>query len=622
MLRPLQTGSLLAPGSVLGGDFVIVRLLGSGGMGSVYVAEQKSTGKLRALKVMHRDIAPNTTLQRRFEQEARVGAQIKSGHIVEVVAAGIDGETELPFIIMELLEGVDLRTHIATAGALPVPEVRRLFEQLCHGMAAAHAGGIVHRDLKPENIFLARPNQAGAVESVVKVLDFGIAKLASEATTQATAAIGSPLWMAPEQTAPGPVTPAADVWALGLIAYELLTGQHFWRAAILPTATPMHLLREIVLEPIQPASERAAERGHTTLPAGFDAWFARCVDRDPKARFADAGEAWQAMQRFMTNGTGNTGFSVRPPSSGPEALAATLAADHPSMAPPPSRSRLAETPLAISGASVPPAASASVAQVVHAAQAAAPSTGTRASIASWLALALGAGGLVGGVAIARRAPAPRVNDTAAALSMGAPAASAAIGSTSSPPVPAAASSAPPPALTLPVAPPPRPPSVGLPPVVPVPVAPEPPPKAPRQTVAARSDGFSDPADGSRRGAGNATPFVATIQGHRVRLLTRLVSNNGNVADDVVRGAVDWSSWEYQRCYEGAFGSAKTFPDGTVTVAFDILDQLPRHAALQASTFDSPVVGDCVTRTLGAQTMNAARSQGMGHVVYAFKFVAD
>lgn len=533
---------MLAAGTVLGGDFVVVRLLGSGGMGAVYVVEQTSTGKLRALKVMHRDIAPNEEMQRRFEQEARVGAKIRSGHVVEVVAAGVDEATSLPFLVMELLDGVDLRTHVKRTGPLPAVEVRRIFEQLCHGVGAAHTAGVVHRDLKPENIFLARPNQAGSVSSVVKVLDFGIAKLASEAGTQATAAVGSPLWMAPEQTAPGPVTPAADVWALGLIAYELLTGTHFWRTASLPTATPMHLLREIVLEPIPAASERGGAR----LPDGFDAWFARCVVRDPKARFADAGELWGAMRDLLPPGTYVVSSSSRP-SEGSEALAATAPLDDAIVTDEAIRTP-SKTPMAVVAATDPAPEHPSTTQTAVRGQSSRAVLGVAATIA--------VAGLLGGVAVARR--------------------------------PSESS------------------------VVPVPAS----------SRSASAEDFDDPDDEARvtRDGLPATPYMATVQGHHVRLFTHLVNNASNVSDDVVRKAVEWSAWQYQRCYESTYRSSKELPGGTVTVGFDILDQLPRHAAREGSTFDSTVMDTCVVRTLSGQTINAAGPKGAGHVTYAFKFV--
>jgi hypothetical protein len=128
-------------------------------------------------------------------------------------------------------------------------------------------------------------------------------------------------------------------------------------------------------------------------------------------------------------------------------------------------------------------------------------------------------------------------------------------------------------------------------------------------------GFSDPTD--RNG-----PVLWKVQDRHVRLFTRLVSNDSNVADPVVRNAIEWSSWEYLRCYERLLAGAKDLPEGTVVVVFDILNQLPRHAALVSSTIESPAFNDCVVRTLIGQTINAAGPDGRGHVVHAFRFVPN
>jgi hypothetical protein len=130
---------------------------------------------------------------------------------------------------------------------------------------------------------------------MVKVLDFGIAKIVAEASTKQTAAMGSPIWMAPEQADQSPITPGTDVWALGLIAFFLITGRPYWRCAVDEAPTIPQILKEVLFEPIVPASTRSAERG-TTLPASFDAWFARCVARDAQQRFPNASEAGAALR--------------------------------------------------------------------------------------------------------------------------------------------------------------------------------------------------------------------------------------------------------------------------------------------------------------------------------------
>ncbi|WP_437840551.1 serine/threonine-protein kinase [Sorangium sp. So ce1153] len=297
------TAAPLSPGTVLGGDFRIVRPLSQGGMGAVLVAEQISTGKPRAVKLMHAQLAQDPRFRERFEQEARVGARIESDHVVEVVAAGVDPATQTPWLAMELLEGADLSAVVAQRGPLPPDEVRELTGQLCHALAAAHRAGVVHRDLKPENVFIARPRQQN-VRFKVKVLDFGVAKVVAEtrASSLMTASVGTPLWMAPEQTELAvQVTPASDVWALGLLVYYLLTARLYWvEPSRGQSASVMSLLREVLFGPLDPPSARAALQGCAHLiPPGFDAWFARCVARDVRARFADAGQAMAALDPVL-----------------------------------------------------------------------------------------------------------------------------------------------------------------------------------------------------------------------------------------------------------------------------------------------------------------------------------
>jgi TPR repeat protein/tRNA A-37 threonylcarbamoyl transferase component Bud32 len=287
---------VLAPGAVFAGDYTIERPLAEGGMGSVYIVRQTSTGARRALKLMHRELVRDARLRQRFEQEARVGALIESDHVVQVLGAGVDEATGMPWLVMELLVGEDLSKLLEARGALPSVEARDVFAQFTHAVAAAHRVGIVHRDLKPENVFVAVAQREG-MERLVKVLDFGIAKVVAEARATTTQALGTPSWMAPEQTEPhSPITPAADVWAIGLIAFRMLVGKHFWVSANSETSTATMVLREAVIDPIPPASVRAAQYGRAELlPPGFDAWFSRCVARDVRARFQDAGTARDAF---------------------------------------------------------------------------------------------------------------------------------------------------------------------------------------------------------------------------------------------------------------------------------------------------------------------------------------
>ncbi len=271
-------------------------------MGAVYVVEQVSTGRRRALKVMREDLALDAKSRERFVQEARVGSRIASAHVVEVLDAGIDETAGAPWLVMELLEGESLHDRVRLRGPVAAPEALAIFGQLGHALEHAHAEGIVHRDLKPENVFLARSRRSdGAL--TVKVLDFGIAKFVSEASRHATTqAIGTPFWMAPEQSDPsGRLGPWTDVWALGLLAFYALAGKAYWHAANAEHASMQQALRELLLDPIEPATVRAARLGAAPLPPAFDAWFARCVDREPHARIATVPEALAGLRAALAH---------------------------------------------------------------------------------------------------------------------------------------------------------------------------------------------------------------------------------------------------------------------------------------------------------------------------------
>ncbi|CAN91538.1 Protein kinase [Sorangium cellulosum So ce56] len=283
----------LQAGSIIGGDFEVVRPLGAGGTGSVYLCRQHSTARQRAVKVMHPVRAVDPEERRRFEREARAPGLIGSPHIVEVLIAGVDGVTGLPYLAMELLQGETLAACVERAGPLPLAEARRVLGQLGRALEDAHGAGIVHRDLKPENVFLEEAGDGAAPR--VKLLDFGIAKIIADARSSLTAAVGTPLWMAPEQARESQgALPQSDVWAYGLLAFFVLTGEPFWQGRDLPA-----LLREILFAPIPTASRRAGELGLPPFFAGFDAWFSRCVERDPLARFTSASAMCPVLERLL-----------------------------------------------------------------------------------------------------------------------------------------------------------------------------------------------------------------------------------------------------------------------------------------------------------------------------------
>jgi serine/threonine protein kinase len=213
-------------GAEVDGRYRVIELIGEGGMGKVYLAEHVEIGKRVALKVLHPSYSRMPDLVERFRREARAASKIGHPNIVDVTDSGTTADGSVYFV-MEYLEGVELGSIIEREGALDVSRALKIASQICRALAAAHAQGIVHRDLKPENVFLVtRDGQA----DVVKVLDFGIAK-----TTEAEAArerrltspgmaMGTPEYMAPEQAAGRPADARCDVYALGAICYEMVTG--------------------------------------------------------------------------------------------------------------------------------------------------------------------------------------------------------------------------------------------------------------------------------------------------------------------------------------------------------------------------------------------------------------
>lgn len=292
--------AVLDPGSVFAGRYKVIRRLGAGGMGAVYEAEQLSTRKHRALKVLTNRFGADEKAQARFVREATVGAEIQSDHVVDVIGAGIDEPSGLPWLAMELLDGMDLKRLVDKRGTFEPAHLVDVFSQLGHGLGAAHAAGVVHRDLKPENVFVARTRTAGA-PFLVKILDFGISKITREAVVSTdTATIGSPMWMSPEQINAEPVSARTDVWSLGLLAFWAVSGRVYWKAAYGKRVTVQALFAEQLFADIVAPTERAQAYGVAErIPPGFDDWFAQCVRREPGQRFADAAAATKALEAVI-----------------------------------------------------------------------------------------------------------------------------------------------------------------------------------------------------------------------------------------------------------------------------------------------------------------------------------
>ena len=295
-------------GSLVAGKYRVLRLVGSGGMGTVWEGHHKALGTRVAIKFIKPSHAGAADARKRFEIEARAAAKLQSKHAVSVYDYGIN-ETGLPYIVMEYLQGESLSDTLIRRGPLPAHEVAIVIGQAARALGKAHKTGIVHRDLKPDNIFLATSEgetTEGGLPYSVKIVDFGIAKMFDPPTgddapkpapmggpTQEGAVIGTPNFMAPEQlTVGGAPTPLTDLWSLGACAYAAMIARIPFEGEV---------LGDIVLK-VCAAPLPIPSKLNQNVPAGFDAWFARACNRDPTKRFQTAEELSEALANVCGTG--------------------------------------------------------------------------------------------------------------------------------------------------------------------------------------------------------------------------------------------------------------------------------------------------------------------------------
>ena len=280
----------LQPGDTIEGKYRIVRLLGEGGMGAVYEGENVRIHRKVAIKVLHAAVAAKADVVQRFEREAQAAGRIGSEHIVEVLDLGNlpDGDR---FMVMEYLEGESLGERIKRKKRMAPQEVAHLLHQLLEGLAAAHAAGIIHRDLKPDNVFLM--NSKGNQKDFVKVLDFGVSKfnaLDSEMSMTRTGAVmGTPFYMSPEQARGGKIDMRSDLYSVGVVIYQAVTGRVPFHAE-----TFNELVFKIALESCEPAELVAPG-----LDPAFAALIVRAMVRDPAGRFQTAQEFQAAVGQWL-----------------------------------------------------------------------------------------------------------------------------------------------------------------------------------------------------------------------------------------------------------------------------------------------------------------------------------
>ncbi|HEY2731530.1 MAG TPA: serine/threonine-protein kinase [Polyangia bacterium] len=272
-------------GDILDGKYRVERVLGVGGMGVVVAATHVQLQTRVALKFLLPAVLGHPQVVHRFAREARAAVQIQSEHVARVIDVGTL-PTGSPYMVMEYLEGGDLSEAVAKSGGMPVAKAIGYLLEACEAIAEAHALGIVHRDLKPANLFLAR--RAGR-DPMIKVLDFGISKsneVGTSGLTQTSNVLGSPQYMSPEQMMSSKdVDVRADIWALGVILYELVTG-----APPFVAETMAEIVYMVTQRDAPPLLERRPD-----LPPALGAIVARALSRDPAGRFSDVAKLAAAL---------------------------------------------------------------------------------------------------------------------------------------------------------------------------------------------------------------------------------------------------------------------------------------------------------------------------------------
>ena len=276
-------------GQTFGGKYRIIEKLGSGGMGGVYKAEQALMGRFVAIKVLRSSFHGDDLQMRRFQQEAKTLSQLSHPNAVTVFDFGI--ENGLPYLVMEYIEGQTLKVLIRDERRVPLARVKGILRQACAALSEAHRLGIVHRDIKPDNIML-RPHHDGS--DWVKVLDFGVAKSVlgnDPSLTQAGVLVGTPQYMSPEQCKGSELDPRADIYSLGVVLYEMLSGE-------VPFAAPSVLELLMKVMNAQPESLRKFKTV-LTLPTTVDAVVLKALAKEPADRFQTMADFYSCFEKSL-----------------------------------------------------------------------------------------------------------------------------------------------------------------------------------------------------------------------------------------------------------------------------------------------------------------------------------
>jgi serine/threonine protein kinase len=279
----------LQEGHILAGRYRLESRLGAGGMGAIWRAQHLVLNAPVAVKLIEREAVPDEETVARFLREAQAAAALRSPHVVQIFDYGIDGR--VPFIVMELLDGENLSQRLKRVGRLTPADTARILTHVGRAVGRAHEANIIHRDLKPENVFLVRNED----EEIAKVLDFGVAKVAQGALgqegtrTRTGSILGTPFYMSPEQAQGNKtVDYRSDLWSLGIIAFECMTGKRPFYSDGLGDLVLQICVRDIPL----PSSM-------APVPLGFDAWWQKVTARDPELRFQSAREMTDALREAL-----------------------------------------------------------------------------------------------------------------------------------------------------------------------------------------------------------------------------------------------------------------------------------------------------------------------------------
>ena len=272
----------LKPGYPVTPELTLLRRLGAGGMGTVWVARHAKLGADVVIKFLSEALAADEDACERFQREVTATAQVRSPHVVQMIDHGIT-ESGVPYLVMEQLEGHDLAKTMRAGGALRADEVQHIIDGLANALTKAHERGIVHRDIKPANVFMCQAEP----RPFIKLVDFGIAKrLEDESMTATNALLGTPAYMSPEQmSGQSAVDHRSDLWALGVLAYHTLTGKPPFRGAHIA-----HIAHAIFHEGTPRVTTVRPD-----LPPDVDYWMEKALSLDPKDRFQTARELADAL---------------------------------------------------------------------------------------------------------------------------------------------------------------------------------------------------------------------------------------------------------------------------------------------------------------------------------------